>query len=174
MKSYMLIIAFMAVATMGGQQINETKSNVTFTVGNMKIKSVNGTFAGMKGDVKFDKNDLKSSSFNVTIDAATVNTDNEKRDEHLKTDDFFGVKKYPTIEFKSSAIVKSKKEGYHIAKGKLTMHGVTKEVKIPFTYANKTFKGSLKVKRLEYGVGAETGTFMVSDEVAINITCVTE
>ncbi|MFT6150534.1 MAG: polyisoprenoid-binding protein YceI [Saprospiraceae bacterium] len=174
MKGFMLFIAFMGIATLGGQKISETKSSVSFTIGNMRINTAEGTFTGMKGEVDFDEKNLKTSSFGVTIDAATVKTDSEKRDNHLKNEDFFDVKKYPTITFKSSAVVRSKKEGYYIAKGKLTMHGVTKDVKIPFTYGNKTFKGRLKVKRLDYGVGADTGTFMVSDEAVINITCVTE
>lgn len=174
MKSFMLFIAFMGIAILGNQEINQVESKVTFTIGNMKINTVEGTFTGMKGDVDFDKNNLKKSSFKVTIDAATVKTDSEKRDAHLRNEDFFEVEKYPTIKFKSSAVVKSKKEGYYIAKGKLTIKNVTKDVKIPFTYTNKTFNGTLKIKRLDYGVGVDMSKFMVSDEAEIEITCITK
>lgn len=175
MKSYMIgIVALLFVATLGKQEIKTADSGVTFEVGNMKINTVEGSFKGMKGEVNFDPNDLKNSSFEVTIDAATVDTDNGKRDEHLKNEDFFEVEKYPTIQFKSDAVVRSKKEGYHIAKGKLTMHGVTKAVKIPFTYKNGIFEGTLKINRFDYKVGAEYGTFTISEEVSVKIKCATE
>ena len=164
----------LGIAILGNQTINDTKSNVTFSIGNMKFKTVEGTFSGMKGDVDFDKNNLKSSSFDVTIDVATVNTDNEKRDAHLRNEDFFEVEKYPTIRFNSTAVVKSKKEGYYIAKGKLTIKNTTKDVKIPFTYKDKVFKGTLKINRFDYAVCVDISTFMVSEEATINITCVTE
>lgn len=174
MKSYILLIAFMGIAILGNQEIVGTKSKVSFSIGNMKVNTVEGSFTGMKGEVNFDKNNLKTSSFNVTIDVASVNTDNTTRDNHLKNEDFFEVKKYPKIRFKSSAVVKSKKEGYYIAKGKLTIKDVTKDVKIPFTYENKIFKGTLKVDRFDYGVGVDMSTFMVSKEATIEIVCVTK
>ncbi|MFK7949551.1 MAG: YceI family protein [Saprospiraceae bacterium] len=175
MKSYMLgIFTILFMVTLGKQEINSVDSGVTFEVGNMKINTVEGSFKGMKGDVNFNPKDLKNSSFEVTIDAATVDTDNNKRDEHLKNKDFFEVEKYPTIKFKSDAIVRSKKEGYHIAKGKLTIHGVSKDVKIPFTHKSGIFEGTLKVNRFDYNVGKATSTFMVSDEVTVKIICKTK
>lgn len=141
---------------------------------NMKINTVEGTFKGMKGDIHFDANDLNSSYFKVTIDASTVDTDNSKRDEHLKEADFFNVSKYPTIKFTSSAIVRSKKEGYYIAKGQLQIGETSKEIKIPFTYQNDTFKGSLKINRFDYKIGTEYNTFLIAEEVNIGIQCVAE
>lgn len=176
MKNYMLgIVALLFVATiLGNQKIDTKKSGVTFEIGNMKIKTVEGSFNGMKGDVNFNPDDLKNSSFEVTIDASSVDTGNEKRDTHLKNEDFFDVEKYPTIKFKSYAVVRSKKEGYHIAKGKLTIHGITKDVKIPFTYKDNIFEGTLKVKRFDYNVGKDMNTMMVSNEAIVKITCITD
>jgi len=62
----------------------------------MKIRTVKGSFAGMKGEIRFDEKDLANSSFKVNIDAATVNTENEKRDDHLRNEDFFDVEVYRT------------------------------------------------------------------------------
>jgi len=175
MKSYMIgIMAILFVAVLGKQKIKTMDSGVTFEVTNMKLNTVEGSFEGMKGDVNFNPKDLKNSSFEVTIDASTVNTNNSKRDKHLKNEDFFEVEKYPTIKFKSDAIVRSKKEGYFIAKGKLVIHGISKDIKIPFTYENGVFEGTLKVNRFDYGIGSEYSTFTISEEVSVNIKCVTE
>lgn len=168
---YLLIFSILFISTGFSQEINPSESKVFFEVGNMKIRSAEGYFAGMSGMVNFDKADLENSVFNVCVDATTINTDNEQRDEHLKTADFFNVEKFPTICFRSSSIV-SVGSGLFIANGELTMHGVTKSVIIPFSYENNTFTGDFIVNRLEYGVGSDTGTFMVSDEVEMKIICV--
>lgn len=169
MKKFIYSIGMVILAITGAQaqQLNTAKSEVTFEIDNMKWKTVEGSFSGMKGDVVFDVNNLKASNFNVCIDAASVDTDNEKRDEHLKTEDFFDVSKYPTICFKSTSIVKTK-EGYK-AIGKLTMHGVTLEEEIAFTYTYNVFTGTLAVERYAYKIGEDTGEFMVGNEVKLQI-----
>lgn len=168
------VVAILFVVTLGKQEINTQESGVTFEIGNMKVNTVEGSFDGMKGDVNFNPKDLKNSSFEVTIDAATVNTGNSKRDKHLKQDDFFGVEKYPTIKFKSDEVVRSKKEGYHIAKGNLTIRNISKAVKIPFTYKNGVFEGTLKINRYDYSIGKEYNTFTISEETTVKIVCKTE
>ena len=150
------------------QNINSDASFVEFSISNMKFKTVEGTFKGMKGEVKFDIDDLVNSSMNVCISSASVNTGNEKRDEHLRKDDFFNCEKYPDICFKSTSI--TKEENGFIVSGEMSLHGITKQVEIPFNYSNNTFKGSFKINRKDYGVGGN-GTFMVGDEVTLNITC---
>lgn len=151
------------------QEIDQEKSKVTFEISNMKVRTVNGSFSGMKGTIKFNPKDLKNSSFSVCVDAATVNTDNTKRDDHLRTEDFFFVSKYPVICFESELIQKTS-TGYMV-KGKLTIHGVTKQVTVPFTFENNVLKGSGKINRLDYGIGVDTGTAMVGDEVTITVVC---
>jgi polyisoprenoid-binding protein YceI len=106
------------------QSINSETSYVTFKIGNMGLSSVDGTFKGMKGTVIFDKNNLSTSSFDVTIDPASVDTNKAKRDTHLKEEDFFDVENYLSISFVSTQISKTS-EGY-LAKGDLTLLGVTK------------------------------------------------
>ncbi|KXX68379.1 YceI family protein [Flammeovirga sp. SJP92] len=152
------------------QEINTSASKIDFTISNFKVNSVEGFFNGMSGSIQFDENDLSSSEFNVCIDASTVNTDNEKRDDHLKNEDFFDVEKYPKICFTSDEVVKNGNK--YITKGNLTLHGVTKEVSIPFVKNGSNLEGKLEIKRLDYDLGKGTGTFTVGDEVEIKITCV--
>jgi len=79
------------------------------------------------------------------------------------------VAKHPEICFRSSAVQKTP-DGY-LAKGELTMHGVTKAVELPFTHTDGTLTGTFTVSRLAYGVGVDTGTFTVGEEVTVTITC---
>lgn len=172
MKAFqtVLLIALLSILTNAqAQSIDASASSITFKIGNMKINTVDGTFSGLKGNVAFDPSDPARSEFAACVDAATVNTDNKKRDEDLRSEDFFDVGKYPTICISSTAV--EKVDNGFLAKGQLTMHGVTKDVEIPFTYANKTLTGTLSVDRKDYGVGPD-GTFMVSDEVEVTIVCV--
>ena len=115
---------------LSGQTINTDDSKVTFSVSNMAFNTVTGSFKGMEGTIHFLADDLTTSEIDVCIDASTVDTENEKRDEHLKNEDFFEVAKYPKICFKSSEIVKTT-TGYKTT-GILTMHGVSETVTIPF------------------------------------------
>ena len=109
-----------------------------------------GNFKTFSGEVVFNESNLAASSFNVQIDVASINTGNGLKNNHAKSDKWFDAKKYPQIKFISSAINKSA-TGFE-AKGSLEMHGVKKEVTIPFTFGNNTFKGSLSVNRKDYGI----------------------
>ncbi|NLR93003.1 YceI family protein [Flammeovirga agarivorans] len=165
-----LALLFLSVANVFAQEINTSASRIDFSISNFKVNTVEGFFNGMSGIIQFDESNLSSSSFDVCIAASTVNTDNEKRDKHLKNEDFFEVEKYPTICFVSDEIIK--KGDQYITKGRLTLHGVTQEVSIPFTKNESTLVGDLKINRLDYDLGKGTGTFTVGDEVEIKITCV--
>ena len=167
----MAVVALSFAVSLQAQTINTQKSAANFTIKNMKWVTVEGNFTGMKGDVKFDEADLANSSFNVCVDATTVNTDNKARDKHLRNEDFFHVEKYPDICFVSTSI--SQKGSKFVTDGQLTMHGVTKNVSIPFTYSNGEFKGQLKISRYDYKVGESTGTFMVGEAVNLEIIAVT-
>jgi len=163
----MALVMSMSVAAQGNVKTQE--SQVTFEIGNMIFKTVEGSFSGMKGTVVFSPEQLSEASIDVCIDAKTVNTDNETRDDHLRNEDFFEVDTYPTICFKSTSIVKAA-NGY-VAKGKLTMHGVTKTVSVPLTYSQGKLVGELVLLRKDYGVGAKMSNAMVSNEVTITIVC---
>lgn len=161
-----------SVLSVRSQVINTEKSVVKFSLSNMKWKTVEGTFKGMQGSVKFNPQELNKASFNVCIDVSTVNTENEKRDEHLKNEDFFEINKYPKICFVSTSVTRSGNN--FLAVGKLIIKNVSKTVSIPFTYSNGVLTGNLEIKRLEFNVGEDTGTFMVGDEVSLTIICETK
>ena len=130
--------------------------------------SVDGSFGGMKGDITFDSNDLSNANFEVCIDAKSINTGNNKRDNHLKGEDFFDVENHPSICYTSNQVVKT--ESGFKATGTLNMHGITKSETIVFTNNDGIFTGDLTVKRKDYKVGPNGG-FMVGKEVKIQIVC---
>jgi len=170
MKRLSILLCFLIITFLiNAQSIKSDGSLVKFKVSNMKWKSVEGTFAGMDGKVIFDAQNLSDANFDVSIDPATVNTENEKRDNHLRNEDFFHVEKYPKIGFKSTSIIKTAKA--YKAIGNLTMHGITKPVEINFTYSNNSLVGKLLVNRFDYEIGTDTGTFMVGDEIELEILC---
>lgn len=174
MKKLGLIISIICAFSLfiNAQTINSQVSKVNFTIGNMKWKTVEGTFSGMKGNINFDASDLKNSSFNVCIDAATINTESEKRDEHLRKEDFLFTEKYPTICFKSSTVTKTE-DGFK-TKGTISLLAVTKEVIVNFTSSNNAFVGKLEINRFDYNLGEATGTFMMGETINLNIICVLE
>lgn len=165
----LLVICLGVTGLAAGQTINTEKSVVNFKIGNMGVRTVKGSFKGLTGELTFQPDKLPSSGFNVCIKTATVDTDNKKRDDHLRTADFFDAEKYPSICFKSTEVKKSDK-GY-TATGKLSMHGITKEIQIPFSYKDDKLTGTLTLNRLDYKVGESTGKFMVGNEVEIIIEC---
>ncbi len=166
----MSICLALIISMAEAQSIDSSKSKVAFAIGNMKFKTVEGTFTGMSGNLKFNTSEISQASFDVCIMANTVNTNNAKRDDHLRNEDFFDVEKYPSICFNSTSVQKTTK-GY-LTKGKLTMHGVSKEIEIPFSIKGNSLEGQFSISRYDYNVGTDTGTFMVSEDVEITITCV--
>jgi polyisoprenoid-binding protein YceI len=109
-----------------------------------------GEFGGLKGTILFNPNDLPGSKFDATIDVATINTGNGMKNTHAKSEKWFDAEKYPTIQFTSSAIIKSA-DGYE-AKGILSMHGVQKEIVVPFTFEGSVFKSSFSINRMDYNI----------------------
>ena len=154
------------------QQIKTEASGISFRIGNMRINTVSGTFNGMQGTVKFDTQDLAGSSFSVCIDAASVNTGNSRRDKHLKEEEYFNVERYPDICYVSDII--SRTDDGFITRGKLTIKGVTRIVSIPFVKEGNTLRGSFSLNRLDYNVGEGVSTFLVSNQVSLEITYIVQ
>jgi len=171
MKSIIhLSLIFLFSVSGFAQSINSGKSEVTFEIGNLGFNTVEGKFKKMSGDIIFSPSDLSNANFDVCVDASTVDTNSRKRDEHLKNEDFFHVEKYLKICYRSKSVTKQGDK--YLTKGELTMHGVTKQVEIPFDYSDNTFTGSLIVNRYDYNIGSQTSKFMVSEEAEIEIVCV--
>ncbi len=129
----MIAVATLAFLTLSSNASAETwnidpaHSSITFEVTHMVISKVRGRFTDFSGAVNFDGKDISHGSVSVTAKTASVNTDNEDRDEHLRSDEFFDAEKYPTMTFKSTK-VSDIKDGKFKLTGDLTIKDVTKEV----------------------------------------------
>jgi len=158
---------FIAIASFGQYKPLTTGSSVKFSLRNLGFE-VTGSFSGLIGTINFDPKSLADARFDVNIAAATVNTDNSLRDEHLKGGDFFNVKDYPAIHLQAGKIT-AKGSGYQLT-GTLTIKGKIKEVTFPFTATPTTdgyaFKGSFKINRKDFDVG---GFSTISNEVEITL-----
>lgn len=166
----LLIISLYLIMGANAQRINSKQSVVNFTTEGMFGADVKGTFTGMKGEVRFDPTDLSNANFDVTIDAASVFTDNGKRDNHLKNEDFFDVESYLTIGFKSISVEKT--DLAYQTVGELTMHGITQPATITFTYDDKKLVGQIEINRLDYKVAEGVKASKVAEMTQIEIICV--
>ena len=140
--------------------VGATHSQVEFIVRWMGISKVHGTFQDFRGTLCYDSTDVKRSSVTVLMRAATINTNHERRDKDLKSPDFFDVEKFPFITFSSREIAHDGDR--YILRGPLTIHGVTRDVEIPFHFLGKIkdaagddrvgFEGGLTINRKDYGI----------------------
>jgi polyisoprenoid-binding protein YceI len=134
-----------------------------------------GIFSGLKGTVSFDEANLSSSKFDVSIDVSTINTGNGMKNTHAKSEKWFDATKYPSITFVSKEITKGG-AGYNV-KGDLTIHGVTKEVTLPFTFAKNDkggqFDSKFDINRMDYNINTAEpnhGAQVVHLEVSVPVT----
>lgn len=145
-------------------------SSIQFTIKNFGI-STGGSFSGLQGEIKFDIHDLAGASFNVSIDANSVNTGNETRDTHLRQETYFDVKAYPLISLVSTKVKPSDKPGVFFLFGKLTIKNQTKDISFPFTAEPNgngyLFKGKFDINRKDFGVG---GTSTISNNLEIQLS----
>lgn len=178
------LAAHPAVAADSDQwKIDPSHSGASFSVRHMMISNVKGDFGDVAGKVTYDGKNLSKASVQATIDATTIDTNEAKRDEHLKGDDFLNVKKFPELKFVSTKVV-PKKDGSFDLIGNLTMHGVTKKVTLkgePLTKAIKDPYGNTrmgasattKVNRKDFGISfdktMDNGGALVGDEVKIDL-----
>jgi polyisoprenoid-binding protein YceI len=158
-------------------QLDKSHSKLGFNVTHLMVSEVDGYFKAYDAKFSNSGNDFTKANVELTADVASVNTENEKRDEHLKGPDFFDAAKYPKITFKSTGFKKVSGDNYKVM-GELTMHGVTKMVTLdaickmavsPFTkkpVAGLRIKG--KLKRADFKLSPDTPDAMVSDEILIN------
>jgi polyisoprenoid-binding protein YceI len=150
------------------------ESKVEFRIRNFGF-GVTGTFSGLTGKIVFDPASTANASVNVSVDANSIDTDNNTRDNHLLKEEYFDVKNYPRILFVSTAISKGKKNGEFIIKGKLTIKKVTRDISFPFiakSLANGyLLKGEFKINRRDFGVG---GGSTVSDNLLVCLEVVTK
>jgi len=161
-------------------KIDKVHSSVGFSVKHMVISTVPGRFTDFEGTINYDEHDITKSSVKVTIQAASITTDNAQRDADLRGPNFLDTSKYPTITFESKQVKKAS-DGL-VAVGTLTIKDVSKEIELPFTINGKIRTGPsermaaeahTKINRQEYHLSfnkmIEAGP-VVGDEVSLNLT----
>ncbi len=185
MKKLFILFAGLSMAAASSAQgwnLDKTHSSVNFSVSHMVVSEATGNFKDFSGDVKSEKADFSDLSVNFTIKVASINTDDEKRDGHLKSPDFFDAAKYSDITFKSTGVKKINDKKYELT-GDLTMKGVTKKVtwevkyngtvKDPYGFNRAGFKATTTVNRKDYGVSwnktLDAGGVAVGDDVTITV-----
>ena len=164
-------------------EIDLAHSTAQFSVKHLMVSNVRGEFTKLTGTVELDEQDITRSRVQATIDASTIATRDEKRDAHLKSADFFGVEKYPTITFKSTSVQKAGKGKLKVT-GDLTLHGVTRQVvldvegpsaeaKDPWGNVKIGANASTRINRKDFGLtwntALEAGGVLVGEEVAITL-----
>ena len=164
-------------------EIDPAHTSVQFAVRHMMVSNVRGEFTKVSGTVQIDSRDISRSSVHALIDAASISTRDEQRDQHLRSPDFLDVANFPTIEFRSTRVTRDSDGALNVV-GNLTIRGVTKEVTLdvedggselrdPWGNTKRGASATTKLNRKDYGlqwnVALETGGFVVGDEVKIEI-----
>ena len=181
--STIIALALPAFAFASTWTIDPDHSNVGFKVKHLMVSNVKGSFEKHAGTVEINDKDITKSKVEVSIDTNSINTNVQKRDEHLRSADFFDVAKYPAMTFVSKKVAKAGKGRLKVT-GDLTLHGVTKQVvldveplsresKDPWGNIRRGTTATTKIDRKDFGLtwnkGLETGGVLVGDEVTITL-----
>ena len=162
-------------------QVDKSHSEVDFQVRHLLTK-VRGRFTDYSGTIEFDAEHPAQSKVDFTIQAASIDTAEPKRDAHLRGDDFFAAEQFPTLTFKSTKITPKKGDLYDV-EGDLTIRGTTRRVVLPVTHLGTArdpwgneklaFEAETTIDRKDFGLtwnaALETGGFLVGDEVKISL-----
>ena len=175
MKTSMKNILFAALFCIAGSFASaqykplDAGSTVQFKIKNIGF-NLNGSFTGLDGIIHFDPADLTTANFDVSIDANSINTDNNMRDNHLRADSYFDIKNYPRIHFVSTKITPSGGKGELFMFGKLTIKNQTRDITFPFTatpaHDDYLFKGAFKINRKDFNIG---GSSTISNELEVSL-----
>ncbi len=179
MNTLLVLLVFAAGSTFAQAtwSIDKAHSKIGFSVAHMAVSEVEGNFRDFDATVVAKAADFNGAEINFTAKTASINTDNERRDNHLRSADFFDAEKYPEISFKGNLVKQGNK---YKLKGNFTLHGVTKPVEFDVTYGGTVntgrgekagFKISGKINRQDYGLTWSNktpgGELVVGDEVEI-------
>jgi polyisoprenoid-binding protein YceI len=162
-------------------ELDGAHTTIGFGVRHLVVSTVHGKFNAFTGSIELD-NDGAPVKASAVIEATSIDTDNQKRDDHLRGADFFDVAKFPQVTFESTKIAKAG-DAFNVT-GNLTMHGVTKEITIPMTLSGPVtdpwgnvkigLEGSAKVDRKDYGLvwnkTLDGGGVVVGDDVTLTIS----
>jgi polyisoprenoid-binding protein YceI len=158
--------------------VDPMHSGVNFKISHIGLSWVYGRFNTYSGSFSVDPEDARKCSFELKINTESIDTNNSKRDAHLRSPDFFNVKQFPAIAFESTG-VKAIKDGYEVT-GNLTMHGVTKPVTFALVGGKKAefppgvprtgYSTELIIKRSDFGVGKEQFANALGEDVHVAIS----
>jgi polyisoprenoid-binding protein YceI len=156
---------------------DKSHSKLGFSITHMMVSDVEGAFKTFESTIVSSKPDFSDAVISLTADVNSVNTDDDKRDGHLKSADFFDAEKYPKLTFKSTSIKKVAAGKYKVT-GQLNLHGVTKVVVLDAVLRGTTVNQSKKtvagfkvtgtIRRADYALGTKYPNAMLSDEIALN------
>jgi polyisoprenoid-binding protein YceI len=178
-----IVLAAPSLAFAAEYVVDSEHTRAHFSVKHMMVANVRGSFSKVTGAANIDEKDITKSTVEAVIDVASVDTNEPKRDDHLRSADFFDTAKYPTMTFKSTKVQKAGKDKLKVS-GDLTLHGVTKpvvldvegfsaEAKDPWGNVKRGGVATTKVNRKDFGLGwnkvLETGGVAVGEDVAITI-----
>ena len=171
---FLLTALFMYASGITAQRVLspiDANSKVRFVIKNFGIKT-NGYLKGLKGIIKFLPANLPASAFDVAVDVATINTDNDSRDEHLRQAEYFDAATHKTIQIQSTKITTSSIAGRYYMFANLTIKGVTKPVEFGFGATPKdggyVFDGEFKINRRDFGVGGSSVS--LSDNLTVSLS----
>jgi len=173
MKKYFFMFAavlIFAASSFTAYQAMSWKISDSYTV-KFDGGDPSGEFRGLQGNISFDPAKLKDSKFDVSIDVASINTGNGMKNTHAKSDKWLDAVKYPLIKFTSKEISKTA-SGFE-AKGILDMHGVQKEIVLPFSFEGNVFLGNFEVNRLDYDINTaepQHGASVLKVEIKVPVT----
>jgi polyisoprenoid-binding protein YceI len=163
------LIAILLLINGAIAQTKVTKANISFQIKNLGINT-GGKFGSIHANIQFDPANLNASVVEANADVNTINTDNDTRDEHLRSDEFFDAARFPKITMKSVSL-KHKSGNNYSGQFNVTMKDKTKAFEVPFTYVTSangaTFKGSFKLNRRDFGVGESS--LVLSNDVTVFI-----
>ena len=170
----LLFWVFFSVSVCGQQyQPVDDGSAVKFSIKNFGV-NVNGDFKGLQGTIRFNPSELSTAFFNVTIDANTINTGINARDNHLRKEDYFNVLKYPVISFIAKKVVPTDKRESYIVTADIIIKGISRAVSFPFNAVLQNdgwlFTGEFKLNRKDFKVGKSS--FILSDNLAVSLSVV--
>ena len=188
MKVFTSVLMVLGILSMTNTQaqttnwkIDQSHSSIGFDIDHLVVSQTEGTFNEYEATIKADEPDFSDATINITIQTASVDTKNERRDGHLKSGDFFDSEMYPTMTFKDAKFEKVSDKKYKIT-GLFTMHGVTKEVTLDARFGGIITQGNFGTRAglritgeinrydfgLKYNAAMEAGGFILGEEVRID------
>ena len=180
-KVYVFLVSILvagAAVAQNNWSLDKAHSKLGFAISHLSVSEVEGGFKSFDAKITSTKDDFADGVVELSAEIASINTDNDGRDKHLQSPDYFDAAKFPTMTFKSKSFTKVADKKYKV-EGDLTMHGVTKTVTLDVTLNGMIehprskkmiagFKVSGVIKRTDFGISTGTPTAMLGDEITIH------